>query len=158
MTSPIPPGGTAGSRFNLSEWALTHRSLVLYLILILAVAGALAYQRLGQSEDPPFTFRVMVVKTNWPGATAHEMEQQVTDRVERKLQEVPNVDYIRSYSKPGESLVFFALKDAAPAAAAAEAFDRVRKKIADIRNCSRRVSRARSSTTSSATPTPTSTR
>ncbi len=119
MTSPIPPGGTAGSRFNLSEWALTHRSLVLYLILIFAVAGALAYQRLGQSEDPPFTFRVMVVKTNWPGATAHEVEQQVTDRIERKLQEVPLVDWVRSYSKPGESLVFFALKDSAPPGSAA---------------------------------------
>ena len=134
MTSPIPPGGTAGARFNLSEWALTHRSLVLYLILILAVAGTLAYQRLGQSEDPPFTFRVMVVKTNWPGATAHEMEQQVTDRVERKLQEVMNIDWVRSYSKPGESLVFFALKDSAPPGSAADAFYQVRKKIADVRS------------------------
>ena len=134
MTSPIPPGGTAGSRFNLSEWALTHRQLVLYLILVFAVAGALAYQRLGQSEDPPFTFRVMVVKTNWPGATAHEMEQQVTDRVERKLQEVMNIDWVRSYSKPGESLVFFALKDSAPPGSATDAFYQVRKKIGDVRN------------------------
>ena len=105
--------GPRRSRFNLSEWALTHRSLVLYLILVVAVAGVLAYERLGQSEDPPFTFRVMVVKTNWPGATAHEVEQQVTDRVERKLQEVANIDWVRSYSKPGESLDFFALKDSA---------------------------------------------
>ena len=79
----------------------------------------LAYQRLGQSEDPPFTFKVMVVKTNWPGAAAREVEQQVTDRIERKLQEVPNVDWVRSYTKPGESLVFFALKDSAPAGAGA---------------------------------------
>jgi len=134
MTSPIPPGGTVGSRFNVSEWALTHRSLVLYLILTFAVAGALAYQRLGQSEDPPFTFRVMVVKTNWPGATAHEMEQQVTDRVERKLQEVMNIDWVRSYSKPGESLVFFALKDSAPPGSATDAFYQVRKKIGDVRS------------------------
>ena len=88
MTPVNPDGGPRRSRFNLSEWALTHRSLVLYLILVLAVAGVLSYERLGQSEDPPFTFHVMVVKTNWPGATAHEVEQQVTDRVERKLQEV----------------------------------------------------------------------
>ncbi len=99
-----------------------------------AAAGVLAYERLGQSEDPPFTFRVMVVKTIWPGATAHDVEQQVTDRVERKLQEVPNVDYVRSYSKPGESLVFFALKDSTPPASAADAFYQVRKKIGDIRN------------------------
>jgi multidrug efflux pump len=114
MTLPPAADGAPRSRFNLSEWALTHRSLVLYLILVFAVAGILAYERLGQSEDPPFTFRVMVVRTNWPGATAHEVEQQVTDRVERKLQEVPNVDWVRSYSKPGESMVFFALKDSAP--------------------------------------------
>jgi multidrug efflux pump len=134
MNASMPPGGAAGSRFNLSEWALNHRQLVLYFIILFAAIGVLSYERLGQSEDPPFTFRVMVVKTNWPGATAQEVEQQISDRVERKLQEVANVDWVRSYSKPGESLVFFALKDSAPAAAAAEAFDRVRKKIADIRN------------------------
>jgi multidrug efflux pump len=131
--SPPAPGGSPRSRFNLSEWSLTHRQLVLYLIFVFAIAGAIAYQRLGQSEDPPFTFRVMVVKTNWPGAAAQEVEQQVTDRVERKLQEVPNVDWVRSYSKPGESLVFFALKDSAPASSAADAFYQVRKKIGDIR-------------------------
>ena len=134
MTLPPAADGAPRSRFNLSEWALTHRSLVLYLILVFAVAGILAYERLGQSEDPPFTFRVMVVRTNWPGATAHEVEQQVTDRVERKLQEVPNVDWVRSYSKPGESMVFFALKDSAPPGTAPEAFYQVRKKIGDIRN------------------------
>ncbi|MEO8508961.1 MAG: efflux RND transporter permease subunit [Betaproteobacteria bacterium] len=131
--SPPAQGGLPRSRFNLSEWSLTHRQLVLYLILVFAIAGAIAYQRLGQSEDPPYTFRVMVVKTNWPGAAAQEVEQQVTDRVERKLQEVPNVDWVRSYSKPGESLVFFALKDSAPASSAADAFYQVRKKIGDVR-------------------------
>jgi multidrug efflux pump len=124
--TPEPPS-RPGSRFNLSEWALRNRTLVLYFIVVLAAAGVLAYQRLGQSEDPPFTFRVMIVKTLWPGAAAHDVEQQVTDRVERKLQEVPNVDYIRSYSKPGESLVFFALKDSTPPSAAADAFYQVRK-------------------------------
>jgi len=134
MTIPTVPGGASGSRFNLSEWALRHRSIVLFAIIVFAVAGFLAYERLGQSEDPPFTFRVMVVKTNWAGASALEVEQQVTDRIERKLQEVANIDWVRSYSKPGESLVLFALKDSAPLASVPEAFDRVRKKIGDIRN------------------------
>ena len=133
--SPVnPPGGPPDSRFNLSEWSLRHRSLVQYLIVAFALIGFLSYERLGQSEDPPFTFKVMVVKTNWPGANAHDVEQQVTDRVERKLQEVPNVDWVRSYSKPGESLVFFAIKDSAPAAEVPETWYQVRKKIGDIRN------------------------
>ncbi|MFO1397186.1 MAG: efflux RND transporter permease subunit [Burkholderiales bacterium] len=121
------------SRFNLSEWALANRPLVLYFILVAAVAGFFAYGQLGQSEDPPFTFRVMVVKTNWPGATAREVEQQVTDRIERELQVVPNVDWVRSYSKPAESMVFFAFKDSAPASSVPDAFYQVRKKIGDIR-------------------------
>ncbi len=122
------------ARFNLSEWALAHRPFVLFAILVCAIVGVLAYERLGQSEDPPFTFKVMVVRTNWPGAAARDVEQQVTDKIERKLQEVPNVDWVRSYSKPGESLVFFAIKDSAPAAQVPEAFYQVRKKIGDIRN------------------------
>ena len=134
MTIPKVPGGATGSRFNLSEWALTHRAIVLFAIIAFAAAGFLSYERLGQSEDPPFTFRVMVVKTNWAGASALEVEQQVTDRIERKLQEVAQIDWVRSYSKPGESLVFFALKDSAPVANVPDAFDRVRKKIGDMRN------------------------
>jgi multidrug efflux pump len=134
MTPVTPPGGAPGARFNLSEWALEHRSLVLYLIVVLALIGFLSYEKLGQSEDPPFTFKVMVVRTNWPGATAHDVEQQVTDRIERKLQEVPNADYVRSYSRPGESLVFVVLKDSTPAALVPDAFYQARKKIGDIRN------------------------
>ncbi|MFO1324983.1 MAG: efflux RND transporter permease subunit [Burkholderiales bacterium] len=134
MSSLPPAGEPPRSRFNLSEWALAHRTLVLYLIVVFAAAGVLAYERLGQSEDPPFTFRVMVVKTLWPGAPAHEVEEQVTDRIEHKLQDVPNIDWVRSYSKPGESMVFFALKDSAPPESAADAFYQVRKKIGDIRN------------------------
>ncbi len=134
MTPPNAAGGSPESRFNLSEWALRHRTFVLYLIVVFALVGFLSYEKLGQSEDPPFTFKVMVVKSNWPGATAHEVEQQVTDRIERKLQEVPNVDWVRSYSKPGESLVFFAIKDSAPAAIVPDTWYEVRKKIGDIRN------------------------
>ena len=132
--NPVNPRGTTGSRFNLSEWALHHRSLVLFAILMCSVFGVLAYTRLGQSEDPPFTFKVMVIRSNWPGAPTREVEQQLTDRIERKLQEVPDVDWVRSYSKPGESLVFFAIRDSAPAANVPATWYQVRKKIGDIRN------------------------
>jgi multidrug efflux pump len=121
-------------RFNLSEWALGHRSLVLYAMLMVAVFGVLAYTKLGQSEDPPFTFKVMVIRTAWPGATARQVEEQITDKLEKKLQEAPNVDVIRSYSKPGESQIFFQMKDSVPPSAVPETWDRVRKKIGDIRH------------------------
>jgi multidrug efflux pump len=122
------------SRLNLSEWALKHQSFVVVLMVVFAVLGTLSYQRLGQSEDPPFTFKIMVVRTFWDGATAREVEEQLTDRIERKLQEVPNVDYVRSYSKPGESLVFFAAKDSAPSAVIPDIWYQVRKKVGDIRH------------------------
>ncbi len=121
-------------RFNLSTWALEHRSLVLYLMVALAVIGTLSYGRLGQSEDPPFTFKIMVVRTFWPGATAKEVEQQITDKIERKLQEAPNVDHIRSYSKPGESTVFFFAKDSVPPAQIPETWYQVRKRVGDMRH------------------------
>ena len=129
-----PPPATVGrARFNLSEWALTNRALVRYLIVVCAIFGAFAYTMLGQSEDPPFTFKVMVVKTNWPGASAREVEEQLTDRIERKLQEVPGVDWVRSNSKPGESLVFFSVRDSVPASEVPETWYQVRKKVGDIR-------------------------
>jgi multidrug efflux pump len=133
MTPDHPPGSPGGFRFNLSEWALEHRAMVLFLIVVCAVMGALAYTRLGQSEDPPFTFKVMVVRTDWPGASARDVEQQVTDRIERKLQELP-LEWIRSYSKPGESLVFIALKDSMHSSNVPDYWYQVRKKIGDIRN------------------------
>jgi multidrug efflux pump len=121
-------------RFNLSEWALEHQTLVLYALIVLAVFGVLAYSKLGQSEDPPFTFKVMVIRTTWAGATAHEVEEQITDRIEKRLQEAPNVDVLRSYSKPGESLVFFTMKDSTPTAAVADTWYQVRKKVGDMRH------------------------
>ncbi len=121
-------------RFNLSEWALSHQSLVRYFIVVLAVVGVWSYQRLSQSEDPPFTFKVMVVRTLWPGATAREVELQLTDRIEKKLQEAPQLDIIRSYSKPGESQVFFVAKDSTPPVEVPNVFYQVRKKIGDIRH------------------------
>ena len=121
------------SQFNLSAWALRNKTLVLFIMIVLAVIGIFSYQRLGQSEDPPFTFKVMVVRTQWSGATAAEMEQQVTDRIEKKLQETPNIDLLRSYSKPGESMVFVQLKDSTPPEDVQGIWYQVRKKVGDIR-------------------------
>ena len=92
------------SRFNLSAWALEHQPLLRYLMVVLLIGGAFAFTALGQDEDPPFTFRAMVVRAYWPGATAQQMAEQVTDKIEKTLQEVPYADKIRSYTKPGESL------------------------------------------------------
>ncbi len=86
---------------NLSAWAIRNRTLVRYAMLVLALIGIFSYQHLGQSEDPPFTFKVMVVRTFWPGATAAEVSQQVTDRIEKKLLETGQYEFIRSYSQAG---------------------------------------------------------
>ena len=118
---------------NLSEWALRHRSMVAYLILVFMLGGAISYFKLGRAEDPDFTIKVMVVRTLWPGATAREVELQVTERVEKKLQEVPWLDVVRSNSKAGESLVFVVLKDYTPKKEVPEAWYQVRKKIGDIK-------------------------
>ncbi len=107
--------------FNLSDWSLKHRSLIVYFMLASALAGIFAYNKLGREEDPPFTIKTMVVKTLWPGATTMETLQQVTERIEKKLEEIPNLDYVRSYTKPGESVVFVNLKDSVRAARGAGA-------------------------------------
>ncbi len=117
---------------NLSAWALEHPSMVLYLIIVLMLGGALSFMKLGRAEDPDFTFKVMVVRTLWPGATATEVENEITERIERKLQETPYVDVLRSASRSGESLVFLILKDYAPKAEVPEAWRQVRKKLDDI--------------------------
>ncbi len=120
-------------KFNLSDWALKHQSFVLYCIVVLGFIGIFSYNQLGQSEDPPFTFKIMTVRTGWPGATAREIEQQVTERIEKKLQEMPEINFLRSFSRPGESLVFIAVKDSEPAARMPEIFYQVRKKVGDVR-------------------------
>lgn len=120
--------------FNLSKWALDHGPLTRYLMVVLMVLGAFAYFQLGQDEDPPFTFRAMVVRTYWPGATAQQVAEQVTDKLERTLQEAPYADKIRSYSKPGESQIIFQIKDSSKAADVANVWYTVRKKIGDMRN------------------------
>ncbi|KVH70240.1 multidrug transporter AcrB [Burkholderia cepacia] len=127
MSTPHEEG-----RFNLSAWALRHQALVVYLIALATLAGILAYTRLAQSEDPPFTFRVMVIRTFWPGATARQVQEQVTDRIGRKLQETPAIDFLRSYSRPGESLIFFTMKDSAPVKDVPETWYQIRKKVGDI--------------------------
>ncbi|MEY3883623.1 MAG: hypothetical protein RLZZ379_901, partial [Pseudomonadota bacterium] len=122
------------SGFNLSDWALKHQALVLYFMLVLTVSGLIAYTKLGQSEDPPFTFKVMLVRTSWPGASAQEVEQQVTDKLEKKIQEVPHLDFSNSYSRPGESMIFIIAKDDTFSKDIPEVWYQVRKKIGDIRN------------------------
>ncbi|NYZ17371.1 efflux RND transporter permease subunit [Azospirillum sp. RWY-5-1] len=129
-----PEDGAAREGLNLSAWALSHRTLVLFLILASVVAGAVAYRSLGRAEDPSFTFKVMTIRTDWPGATAAEVERLVTDRIEKKLEEVPYYDFARSYSKPGESVVFLTLKDYTPPKQVADIWYQARKKIGDIRH------------------------
>jgi len=119
---------------NLSAWALEHQPLIRYLMAVLLLGGIFAFMALGQDEDPPFTFRAMVVRAFWPGATAGQMAQQVTDKLERKLQEVPYIDKIRSYSKPGETLIILELAEFAPPKEVPNSWYQVRKKLGDIRN------------------------
>lgn len=120
--------------FNLSDWALRHRALMAYFMALVALLGVLGYRNLGQAEDPSFTFKVMVVRVLWPGATAAEVAEQVTDRIEKKLQEVPYLDRLVSYSKPGESTVLLFGRDDAPPRAIPDVFYQVRKKVGDIRH------------------------
>ena len=119
---------------NLSAWAIKNRTLVRYAMLVLALVGIFSYQKLGQSEDPPFTFRVMVVQTYWPGATAAEVSQQVTDRIEKKLLETGQYEFLRSYSKPGESILMFMAKESIRSDDVPELWYQVRKKVGDIRH------------------------
>ena len=98
------------NRFNLSAWAIAHRSIVYFLMLAIVVVGIASYLRLGRNEDPTFTIKTMVVQAQWPGATLEDTLLQVTERIERKLQETPHLDYLKSYTKAGQSTVFVYLK------------------------------------------------
>ena len=120
-------------RFNLSEWAITHQPLVLFMILVLAAAGAYSYFNLGRAEDPSFTIKTMVVNVAWPGATASEMQTQVADKIEKKLQELPYLDRVESYSQPGVSFIQVFLIDQTPPAKVKELWYQVRKKVGDIK-------------------------
>jgi multidrug efflux pump len=120
-------------RFNLSEWAITHRALVLFMILVLGAAGVYSYLSLGRAEDPSFTIKTMIVNVAWPGATATEMQTQVADKIEKKLQELAYIDRVESYSQPGVSFIQVFLIDQTPPAKVKELWYQVRKKVGDIR-------------------------
>ena len=130
---PDPRPAEPVSRFNISKWALDHSALTRYLLIVLLALGAAAYFQLGQDEDPPFTFRAMALRVFWPGATAQQVAEQVTDKLEKTLQEVPYADKIRSYSKPGEALIIFQVRDSSPPKEMPQIWYTVRKKIGDIR-------------------------
>ncbi|MEH6462181.1 efflux RND transporter permease subunit [Chitinimonas sp. JJ19] len=119
---------------NLSEWALKHQQLVLYFIIVFMFAGYFSYTHLGQKEDPEFTFKAMVIQTYWPGASATDMELQVTDKMEKKLQEMSQIEYVRSYSKAGENQLLINLKEGVPPQEVPDIWYQVRKKMGDIRH------------------------
>ena len=121
------------SGFNLLSWALGHRSVVWYLMIAIVLAGVLSYRNLGREEDPAFTIKTMVVQANWPGATVEEVTNQVTDRIERKLQELASLDFTKSYTTPGQTTVLVNLKDATPGREIKAIWNQVRNKVGDIR-------------------------
>ena len=120
-------------RLNLSRWALEHIPFIRYLMVVVLLGGIFSYAKLGQDEDPPFTFRAMVIRAYWPGASALQVAEQITDKLEKKLQETPFIDKIRSYSKPGETLIIIELRESTPPKEVPQAWYQVRKKIGDIR-------------------------
>ncbi|MGU3540192.1 efflux RND transporter permease subunit [Methylobacterium sp. A54F] len=122
------------SNFNLSEWALGHRSFVWFLMAVCLIAGAIAYRGLGREEDPPFAIKTMVVQASWPGATIKDTLEQVTDRIEKELQQVSTLDYVRSYTTPGQATVFVQLRDTTKPAEIQPSFYQVRKRLWDIQN------------------------
>ena len=132
-THPADETADKPKGFNISKWALEHRALTRYLLIVLMLLGVAAYFQLGQDEDPPFTFRAMAMRVFWPGATAQQVAEQVTDKLEKTLQEVPYADKIRSYSKPGEALIIFQVKDSSPPKEMAQIWYTVRKKVGDMR-------------------------
>lgn len=120
------------TKLNLSDWALRHQSFIGYLLVVIMLGGLMAYLTLSRAEDPDFTIKTMVVSAEWPGATAREMEQQVTDRLEKKLQETPWLDFVQSYSESGKSYIFVNLKDYTPSTEVPDAWYQVRKKLGDV--------------------------
>lgn len=128
------PAAATGDRLNLSAWALAHQPMIVFLLLLLSVSGFLAYRQLGQKEDPEFTVKVMVVQAAWPGASAQQVADQVTDKLEKKLQEIAEVDYLSSYAKPGVTQIKVILRDDTPPGAVPGVWYQVRKKLDDIRH------------------------
>jgi hypothetical protein len=122
------------SGFNLSEWALKHRSITIYLMILAVLAGLASYYRLGRSEDPSFIIKTMVVQAQWPGATTEETLKQVTERLERTLQETPHLDFLRSFTRAGVSTIFVNLDGKTNAQEVADTWYEVRKSVGDMRH------------------------
>lgn len=120
--------------FNLTTWAIGNRSLILYFMLVISIAGAWCYLNLGRGEDPSFTIKTMVIQAQWPGATIEETLKQVTERIERKLQETPHLDYIKSYTQAGVTTIFVSLEGSTPKASVPDIWYQVRKKVGDIKD------------------------
>ncbi|MBT1156502.1 efflux RND transporter permease subunit [Aminobacter anthyllidis] len=118
--------------FNLSRWAIGHPSIARFLFGLIIITGALGLMRMGQSEDPEFTFRVMVVQAVWPGASIEEMQDQVVNKIERKLQETPHLDWVKSYTRAGSAIITVQVKGDTNTAEVKDAFYQVRKKVGDI--------------------------
>ena len=140
MTGRVPtgrgnpgPGPRRPARGNVSTWAMTQRVLILYAMLVIMAGGIWAYATLGRAEDPPFTIKQMIVSLTWPGASADQMTREVADRVERKLQELPWLDYTTSDAKPGELTILISLQDSTPPRKVPDIWYQARKKIADVR-------------------------
>jgi multidrug efflux pump subunit AcrB len=120
-------------KFNLSEWALEHKSFIWFLMVIAVVAGVFSYQKLGREEDPAFAIKTMVVQAYWPGASIDDTKSQVTERIERALESLDSLDFTRSYSTAGQATVFVNLKETLRGQAVTDSWYQVRKKINDIR-------------------------
>ncbi|TIP35082.1 MAG: efflux RND transporter permease subunit, partial [Mesorhizobium sp.] len=119
--------------FNLSDWALSHRSMVWYFMLVFVVAGIFSYLNLGREEDPAFTIKTMIIQANWPGASVKETVQQVTDRIEKKLEELDSLDYTKSVTTAGQTVVFVNLKDTTKARDVVPNWLQVRNMVNDIK-------------------------
>ncbi|QIO34823.1 efflux RND transporter permease subunit [Bradyrhizobium sp. 1(2017)] len=119
---------------NLSDWALRHRSLVVYMMIVAVVAGVLSYYRLGRNEDPAFIIKTMVVQAAWPGASVEETMKQVTERLERQLQETPHLDFLRSFTRAGVTTIFVNLQGSASAKQVSDTWYEVRKSVGDMRH------------------------
>ena len=123
---------TPDTRFNLSRWAIEHRSVTRFLLAIVVIAGVLGLMRIGQKEDPDFTFRVMIVQVVWPGASLTDMQDQVVNKIERKLQETPHLDFLRSFTRAGSAIITVQIKGDTFGSDVTDAFYQVRKKVGDI--------------------------
>jgi multidrug efflux pump len=120
-------------KYNLAEWALNHKQLLCYFIAVILIGGLFSYQNLGRMEDADFTIRQMIITASWPGSTARQMEEQVTDKIEKKLQDTPFLDYVKSYSTPGQAVIIVTLKDTVAAKEVRPIWLEVRNLVNDIK-------------------------